>query len=184
VKDPLMACLLQVTEDFRRRYAKTETVDSRPLSDLDFARELKKRDGVDDGLFMVESLRQSFLSLALKYEAAFDFFGIPLLQARAHMLRMLTNSFGDAQTVIRTLAQIEQERTQKATSERKRAAAPGIEARRKTIADICEEKGWNRSTRGLLKKVLQKLDEKGQLISKNTVDADLKAIFPSNDAAG
>ena len=100
------------------------------------------------------------------------------------MLRTLTNSFGDAQTVIRTLAQFEQERTQKATSERKRAAAPGIAARRKTIADICAERGWNRSTRGLLKKVLQKLDEKGRLISKNTVDADLKTIFPRNDAAG
>lgn len=133
---------------------------------------------------MVESLRQCLLSWALKYEAAFAFYGIPLLQARAHMLRTLTNSFGDAQTVIRTLAQFEQERTQKATSERKRAAALGIAARRKTIADICAERGWNRSTRGLLKKVLQKLDEKGRLISKNTVDADLKTIFPRNDAAG
>ena len=56
------------------------------------------------------------------------------------MLRMLANSFGDVQTAIRTLAQIEQERTQKATSERKRAFAPSIEARRKTIADICKEK--------------------------------------------
>lgn len=111
MKDPLMARLVQVTEDSRRCYAKTETVDRRPLSDLDFARELKERDGVDDGLFMVESLRHCFLSWALKYEAAFAFYGIPLLQARAHTLRMLTNSFGDAQTAMRTLAQIGQERT-------------------------------------------------------------------------
>jgi hypothetical protein len=60
-----MARLLQVTEDFRRRYAKTETVDSHPLSDLDFARELKRRDGVDDGLVMVESLRQRLLSFTV-----------------------------------------------------------------------------------------------------------------------
>ena len=75
MKDPLMARLLQLSEDFRNRYAKAEAVDERPLSDLDFARELKKRNRVDDGRSMVASLEQCFLRGALKYEAAFAVYG-------------------------------------------------------------------------------------------------------------
>jgi hypothetical protein len=126
VKDPLTARLLQVTEDFRRSYAKTETVGERPLSDLDFARELKKRDGVDDGHFMVASLRQCFLGGALKYEAAFAVYGIPFLQVRANQMRMFANSFRDAETTIRTLVQIEQERTRDAIAGRQAKIAAGL----------------------------------------------------------
>ena len=100
------------------------------------------------------------------------------------MLRMLTSSFGDVQTAMRTLAQIEQEPRKRPRRSERGLSRPASRPDERRCADICEEKGWNRSTRGLLKKVLQKLDEKGQLISKNTVDADLEAIFPRNDAAG
>jgi hypothetical protein len=71
-----------------------------------------------------------------------------------------------------------------ATSARRKIAADRVDTRRKIIRDICSENRWSRSTRGLLKLVLRGLDARGVGASKNTVAADLKAIFPNNDVVG
>jgi hypothetical protein len=188
VKDPLTARLLQVTEDFRRSYAKTETVGERPLSDLDFARELKKRDGVDDGHFMVASLRQCFLGGALKYEAAFAVYGIPFLQVRANQMRMFANSFRDAETTIRTLVQIEQERTRDAIAGRQAK----IEARRTAILGLCKENGWPLDMCALAGRLTKRLekdhrfrDKDGKLrfpVSRRSITDDLTFLATTSSS--
>jgi hypothetical protein len=179
MKDPLMARLLQLSEDFRNRYAKAEAVDERPLSDLDFARELKKRNRVDDGRSMVASLEQCFLRGALKYEAAFAVYGIPFLQARANQMCMFANSFRDTKTTIRTLLQIEQERMQDAIAGRQAK----IEARRAAILGLCKENGWPLNTYALAGRLMKRLakdhrfrDKDGKLrfpVSRRSIADDL-----------
>jgi hypothetical protein len=74
--------------------------------------------------------------------------------------------------------------TRDATSAKQKIAADRVDTRRNKIRDICSEKGWSRSTRGLLKQVLHELDARGLAASKNTIYADLRMIFPKNDVVG
>jgi hypothetical protein len=76
------------------------------------------------------------------------------------------------------------ESTREATSARKKKTADRVDNRRKTIRGICDEKRWDRETPGLLKKLLHELDERDLPGAKNTIDADLKVIFPNNDVVG
>ena len=150
------------------------------MSDLDFARELKKRNRVDDGRSMVASLEQCFLRGALKYEeqrspsTEFRF-----LQARANQMCMFANSFRDTKTTIRTLLQIEQERTQDAIAARQAKT----DARRAAILGLCKENGWRPDMYALAGRLTKRLvkdrrfrDKDGKLrfpVSRRSITDDL-----------
>jgi hypothetical protein len=68
---PLINRLSQASVAFRERYAiRGPAVDEQPLTDLAFARELKKLRYVENGRFIVAALRTRFEDWATKYEAA------------------------------------------------------------------------------------------------------------------
>jgi hypothetical protein len=182
VKDPLIDRLLQISNDFRHRHAKMKSAEEEPLiTPLDAARELKKLRRIDDGLANIAHMQKFFLEWATKYDSAFAVYGIPLLPARANLMRMFANSFRDDETAIRTVVQIEQERTETATSRRQQKTAAVIETRRNQIKGICDEKGWNSETQSLPKQVWHELKGMGVRVSQSTVERDLKNLFPHDD---
>jgi hypothetical protein len=183
---PLIDRLLHATAAFRQRpavpreLAGTTAVDEQPLADLAFARELKRLRYVEDGYFIVAALRTRFEDWATKYEAAGSLHGIGCLHDRAKVLRMIADSFQDAETTIRTFVEIEQERTREATAAKRDKNAIDTEARRGAIKAILAEKGWWRSTPSLPKRVWSELAARRVHTSPRTVERDLKAIFDTS----
>jgi hypothetical protein len=122
---PLIDRLLHATaaspqrDAAHRETAGNPSVDEHPLADLAFARELKKRRYVEHGRLVVVALRTRFEDWATRYEAAGGLHGIACLHDRAKVLRMIADSFQDADTTIRTLVEIEKERTRGATAAKK-----------------------------------------------------------------
>jgi hypothetical protein len=180
VNDPLIDRLLQISNNFRGRHAKMASADEEPLiTPLDAARELKKLRRVDDGLAIIAHSQKFFLEWATKYDSAFAVYGIPLLQARANLMRMFASSFRDDETAIRTLVQIEHERTQDATAARQAKT----EARREAVLMLCQENGWRLDMYGLAARLRTRLakdrhfrDEKGKLrfpVSRRSISDDL-----------
>jgi hypothetical protein len=183
---PLIDRLLHASAAFRQRpAARRETADSaavdeQSLTDLAFARELKKLRYVENGRFIVAALRTFFDDWATKYAAAGGLYGIARLHDRARVLRMLADSFRDAETTIRTFVEIEEERTRGATAAKRDKDAVGVEARHAAIRAILAEKGWRRSTPSLPKQVSSELAARGVRASPRTVERDLKAIFDTS----
>jgi hypothetical protein len=183
---PLIDRLLHATAALRRRHAaRPETagspvVDEQPLADLAFARELKNLRYVEGGRFIVAALRTRFEGWATMYEAAGSLNGITCLHNRAQMLRMIADSFQDAETTIRTFVEIEQERTQRATAAKRDKDAIETETRHGAIKSILAEKGWWRSTPSLPKRVWSELAARGVRVSARTVERDLRAIFDTS----
>ena len=177
---PLIDRLLHATAAFRQRHAArreiagSAAVNEQPLTDLAFARELKKLRYVDDGRFIVAALRTCFEDWATKYAAAGG------LHDRARVLRVLADSFRDTETTIRTLVEIEEERTRGATAARRDKDTVGVEARHAAIRAVLAERGWSRSTPSLPKQVRFELAARGVCTSSRTVERDLKAIFDTS----
>jgi hypothetical protein len=176
-----MARLMLAAHDFRRRHGKTDGIDEAAMTPLDVARKLKKLRRVEEGQTIIAHMQKFFLEWAIKYDSAFAVYGIPLLQARANLMRMFANSFRDDETAIRTLVQIEQEHTKTATSERQQKASAVIKTRLNQIKEICDEKGWNSETQSLPKQVWHELKGMGVHVSPSTVERDLKNLFHHDD---
>jgi hypothetical protein len=168
--------LLQATAAFRQRHAThaviagKPAVDEAPLTDLAFAQALKKLRYVESGRFIIGELRVFFDDRAEKYSTAGD-------QEKAKVLREIANNLRETETTIKTFAEIEQQRTQGATAEKKRTNTVDAEARRWAIKAILVENGWGRSTSSLAKQVWPELVTRGFSVSPRTTERDLKAIF-------
>jgi hypothetical protein len=176
-KKPLIDRLEQAITDWRQRHATHGPApDEQPLTELEFAREIKKRGRVEDGQSMVGSLATFFHDWATKYESAFAVYGIPLLQIRTNQLRVLANGFQDAATTIRTYIQIEQERTQEAIKKKQTT----VTDRQAIIKTILIEKQWGRFTPSLPKQVWSELKARGVTVSPRTIYRDLEAFFDTS----
>jgi hypothetical protein len=176
-----MARLILAAQNFRRRHCKTDGLDEAEMTPLDFARNLIKLRRLEEGQTIIAHMHKFFLEWATKYDSAFAVYGIPFLQARANLMRAFANSFRDDETAIRTLVQIEQERTKTATSRRRQKAAARIETRLSLIKKICGDEGWNSETQSLSKQVWHELKGRGVHVSPSTVERDLKNLFPHDD---